>query len=75
MTPDSPLRKLVRGMAGWAKALRGLATSPGLQGIHNDLCDVLDALNEELKDEDEGMLAPDWEKISKASKAEASSRT
>ena len=75
MTPDSPIRKLVRGMAGYAKALRGLATSPDLQGIHNDLCDVLDALNEELKDEDEGMLTPDWKKIPKTSKAEASGRT
>jgi len=73
MAPDSPVRKLVKGMAGYTKALRSLATSPSLQRVYDNLCDVLDALNQELKDEDEGMLAPDWKKFS-TSKAQGSSR-
>jgi len=69
MESDSPVRKLVRGIAGYAKALRGIAVSrPDLQKIYNNLCDVLDVLNEELKDEDEGMLVPNWKKFSTTGK-------
>ena len=74
MAPDSPMRKLVKGMAGHIKAFRSLATSPSLKGVYDNLCDALDALNQELKDEDEGMLRPDWEKFS-TSKAQQSSRS
>jgi len=51
-------------MAGYAKALRELATNSGLQEVYDNLCDVLDALNEELRDEDDGMITHDWRKFS-----------
>jgi hypothetical protein len=65
MALESPLRQLVRGLTGYARTLRSLAaTKPGLQAVYNNLCDVLDTLNLELKDELEGKLTPDWKKFS-----------
>lgn len=74
MATESPLRQLVRGLAGYARTLRTLATSPGLQTVYNNLCDVLDKLNSELKDEREGSLKPDWEKFSVSSQKRPTSR-
>jgi hypothetical protein len=74
MAPDSPVRQLVKGMAVYAKILRRLATTPDLQRVYDNLCDVLDALNEELRDEDEGMLNPDWQKFLVRSSAQPSTR-
>jgi hypothetical protein len=66
---DSPVRKLVKAMAGHVKALREVANnSPRLESVYDNLCDVLDDLNKELKDEDEGMLPSDWKKFSTMSK-------
>jgi hypothetical protein len=64
MIDESPLRQLVRGLAGYARALRNLAGNPGLKTVYNNLCDILDTLNEELKDEYEGPIPSDWEKLS-----------
>jgi hypothetical protein len=61
----SPLRNLVQGMAAYASSLRTVAlSSPGLQAIYDRLCDVLDELNLELEEEDEGSIDPDWYKFS-----------
>jgi hypothetical protein len=74
---ESPVRQLVRSMATHAKALRDLADEKnlGLQGIYNTLCDVLDALNKELEEEDTGMLAPDWRKFSSSGNVQSSNLT
>ncbi|MBW4691509.1 MAG: hypothetical protein KME27_07040 [Lyngbya sp. HA4199-MV5] len=63
MAAESPLRQLVRGLAGYARTLKSLATKPGLKAVYNNLCGVLDMLNAELKDEREGPLPPDWHKF------------
>ncbi len=61
----SPLRNLVQGMADHARALRTVASSsPGLQAIYDRLCNVLDELNSELAEEDEGSIDTDWYKFS-----------
>ncbi|WP_016952916.1 hypothetical protein [Anabaena sp. PCC 7108] len=63
---ESNLRKFIHNLAERAKVLKGLATkSPGLQTGYNLLCDTLDNLNEELKDEYEGSIAPSWKKFEK----------
>lgn len=74
MATESPLRQLVRGLAGYARTLKTLATNPGLQAVYNNLCDVLDTLNTELKDEREGSLTPDWKKFQISSQNHSASR-
>lgn len=59
---ESPLKQLVRGLAGYARALRGLAMQQGLQHVYNDMCDVLDTLNVRLSEDEEPVL-PDWYKL------------
>lgn len=57
----SPLRNLVKSMAAHARTLKTVALlNPGLQTIYDSLCDVLDALNLELEEEDEGAVDTDW---------------
>jgi len=52
-------------MADHARALRTVAlSSPGLQAIYDRLCDVLNELNFELAEEDEGSIDTDWHKFS-----------
>lgn len=56
---ESPLKQLILGLARYAKALRGLATQQDLQPAYDDLCDVLDMLNNRLSEYEEPVRR-DW---------------
>jgi hypothetical protein len=61
---ESPIRKMVRGLIAYSATLRPLASSNNdLKRAYNHLCDVLDALNSELHDEDEGVFSKTWQKF------------
>jgi hypothetical protein len=51
-------------MANSARDLRSEAsTDQRFQATYNSFCDILDRLNEELKEEDQGLITPTWSKF------------
>ena len=61
---QSRIRVLVNNMANSARDLRiEASTDRRLQATYNSFCDILDRLNEELKEEDQGLITPTWSKF------------
>lgn len=63
---ESRVRQLAKAIQTAATQLRPIALQDtSLIDAHNSLCKVLDALNQKLARESEGMLPPIWKVIPK----------